>query len=345
MTHVPLGFVPEPLAVPLDKILCTRKAPSGLAVSRKFRQIRSSIEEVGLIEPLSVTPADQRLGQHILLDGHMRIIALRELGYHEARRHLAEVCRLTHQKLRTWASARPPEDEANDQPIVDLVLFPELSVHPEHLSHLRTLSDKLRANIFAGLTFQHSATVGAPINQGIWLIRTESPGSGRTIQYAWQGKKHPIKAERDMGVKGYRPHITLVEFPIGEKTPTRVAAAICYDATDLDLLADLRDRSDMFLVAALNQDVETFDNMVAALRFHMYQPVVLANLGEFGGSTAQAPLPKHEKIIAHVHGNSQVAVSVFEIDPSPFKSNKPAKAAKEVKGAPAGYKGRPRSGI
>lgn len=84
MTHVPLGFVPEPLAVPLDKILCTRKAPSGLAVSRKFRQIRSSIEEVGLIEPLSVTPADQRLGQHILLDGHMRIIALRELGYHEA---------------------------------------------------------------------------------------------------------------------------------------------------------------------------------------------------------------------------------------------------------------------
>lgn len=263
----------------------------------------------------------------------------------EHRRHLAEVCRLTHQKLRTWASARPPEEGADDQPIVDLVLFPELSVHPEHLSHLRTLSDKLRANIFAGLTFQPSATVGGPINQGIWLIRTESPGSGRTIQYAWQGKKHPTKIERGMGVKGYRPHITLVEFPIGEKTPTRVAAAICYDATDLDLLADLRDRSDMFLVAALNQDVETFDNMVAALRFHMYQPVVLANLGEFGGSTAQAPLPKHEKIIAHVHGNSQVAVSVFEIDPSPFKSDRPAKAAKEVKGAPAGYKGRPRSGI
>lgn len=262
----------------------------------------------------------------------------------EHRRHLAEVCRLTHQKLRTWASARPPEEGADDQPIVDLVLFPELSVHPEHLSHLRTLSDKLRANIFAGLTFQPSATVGGPINQGIWLIRTESPGSGRTIQYAWQGKKHPTKIEGGMGVKGYRPHITLVEFPIGEKTPTRVAAAICYDATDLDLLADLRDRSDMFLVAALNQDVETFDNMVAALRFHMYQPVVLANLGEFGGSTAQAPLPKHEKIIAHVHGNSQVAVSVFEIDPSPFKSDRPAKAAKEVKGAPAGYKGRPRSG-
>jgi hypothetical protein len=264
----------------------------------------------------------------------------------EHRRHLAEVCRLAYQQLKTWASAQPPVSTENDddQPIVDLVLFPELSVHPEHLFHLRTLSDKLRANVFAGLTYLHSPKLGAPINQGIWLIRTESPGSGRTIQYAWQGKKHPIKEERDMGVKGYRPHITLVEFPIGTTTPTRVAAAICYDATDLDLLADLRDRSDMFLVAAFNKDVETFDNMVAALRFHMYQPVVLANLGEFGGSTAQAPLPKHEKVIAHIHGNNQVAVSVFEIDPSPFKTDKPAKVAREVKGSPAGYKGRPRRG-
>ena len=84
MTHVSLGFVPEPLAISLDKILCTRRVPAGLAVSRKFRQIRSSIQEVGLIEPLSVTPADRRLGQHILLDGHMRMIVLRELGYEEA---------------------------------------------------------------------------------------------------------------------------------------------------------------------------------------------------------------------------------------------------------------------
>ncbi|TAL90239.1 MAG: hypothetical protein EPN62_09905 [Candidimonas sp.] len=144
-----------------------------------------------------------------------------------------------------------------------------------------------------------------------------------------------------MGVKGYRPHVTLIELPIGAKTRTRVAAAICYDATDLDLVSDLRDKSDMFLVAALNQDVQTFDNMVAALHFHMYQPVVLANSGEFGGSTAQAPLPKHERLIAHVHGGNQLAVSVFEIDVSPFKSTKKPKASKELKAHPAGYTGRP----
>lgn len=135
--------------------------------------------------------------------------------------------------------------------------------------------------------------------------------------------------------------MTLVEFPIGTDTPTRVAAAICYDSTDLDLLADLREQSDMFLVSALNQDVSTFDNMVAALNFHMYQPVILANSGEFGGSTAQVLLPKHEKLIAHIHGGNQVAVSVFEVDPSLFKTTVPGTKPKELKTAPAGYRGRP----
>ena len=97
----------------------------------------------------------------------------------------------------------------------------------------------------------------------------------------------------------------------------------------------------MLLIAALNQDVQTFDNMVAALHFHMYQPVILANTGEFGGSTAQIPLLGHDRLVAHVHGNNQVAVSVFEIDPAPFKSIKAKKFLKEVKTAPAGYSGRP----
>lgn len=81
--------------------------------------------------------------------------------------------------------------------------------------------------------------------------------------------------------------------------------------------------------------------MVAALHFHMYQPVILANMGEFGGSTAQAPFSKHDRLIAHVHGNEQVAVSLFEIDPEQFKSHRKSKSAKETKSPPAGYRGRP----
>lgn len=283
----------------------------------------------------------------------------------EHKSHLAEVCRLTLQKVKAWASAKPSSDFGTTDdftdtldnrswdtlshihsyaepttPSVDVILFPELAVHPAHVPILRQLSDKLKANIFAGLTFMQSDKVRAPINQGLWLIRSESPSHGRTTQYIWQGKHHLTKDEINMNVESYRPHLTLVELPIGFNGKTRIAAAICYDATDLDLLTDLRDRSDVFLVAALNQDVQTFDNMVAALHFHMYQPVILANSGEFGGSTAQIPLPKHDRLIAHVHGNQQVAVSVFEVNPSRFKTTVISPPETPAKTPPAGYKGR-----
>lgn len=81
MTSVTLGFVPEPLSLPMDRILPSRKVPVGLATSRKFRQIKSSIEEVGLIEPLSVAALDAGTGQHLLLDGHIRFVVLRDLGH------------------------------------------------------------------------------------------------------------------------------------------------------------------------------------------------------------------------------------------------------------------------
>lgn len=84
MTSVTLGFQMDPLSVPLENILPSRKIPSGLDTSRKYKQIRSSIEAVGLIEPLSVTPAIKANGQHMLLDGHIRLIALRDLGHSEA---------------------------------------------------------------------------------------------------------------------------------------------------------------------------------------------------------------------------------------------------------------------
>ena len=83
MTKVSIGFDLEPLTVPVDKILLSRKTPVGVTTSRKYIQIRSSIEEIGLIEPLSVGPADPKTGQHILLDGHIRLIALQELDYSE----------------------------------------------------------------------------------------------------------------------------------------------------------------------------------------------------------------------------------------------------------------------
>ena len=81
MSQVELGFVLESLSMPIDKILPSRQVPEGLLISRKFAQIKASIEAVGLIEPLSVGKLDK--GKRVLLDGHIRLIALRDLGYTE----------------------------------------------------------------------------------------------------------------------------------------------------------------------------------------------------------------------------------------------------------------------
>lgn len=80
MTAVAIGFDPEPVLLPVERLLPSHKVPAALLASRKYSQIRSSIQEIGLIEPLSVTHLDQKSGQHLLLDGHIRLVALRDLG-------------------------------------------------------------------------------------------------------------------------------------------------------------------------------------------------------------------------------------------------------------------------
>lgn len=81
MRQIPLGFSLDTLTIPLTSLLASRKIPEGLDTSTKFKQIRSSIQEIGLIEPLSVTPEIQNSGNHMVLDGHVRMIALRDLGH------------------------------------------------------------------------------------------------------------------------------------------------------------------------------------------------------------------------------------------------------------------------
>ncbi|MCL9845848.1 plasmid partitioning protein RepB C-terminal domain-containing protein [Ralstonia solanacearum] len=79
-----LGFIPEPLTIPIERILPSRKAPEGIQHSAKFKQIVASIETIGLIEPLSVGKVDKRNGLHLLLDGHIRLLALKELEFVDA---------------------------------------------------------------------------------------------------------------------------------------------------------------------------------------------------------------------------------------------------------------------
>ncbi|MDC5413800.1 hypothetical protein OHW74_17630, partial [Acinetobacter baumannii] len=99
-----------------------------------------------------------------------------------------------------------------------------------------------------------------------------------------------------------------------------LTGAICYDSTDIKLSADLTNKSNAFIVSALNRDIATFDSMVQALHYHMYQHVVLVNVGTFGGSYAMAPYKEHhEKLIAHSKGKDQVSLNTFSMNMFDFR--------------------------
>ena len=78
--NLTLGFDLETWQIPIDELMPSKKVPDGVMTTRKFKQIVSSIREVGLIEPLSVIRPDPGKPGFLLLDGHLRVLALKELG-------------------------------------------------------------------------------------------------------------------------------------------------------------------------------------------------------------------------------------------------------------------------
>jgi len=77
---VEIGFERRAIDLALDRLLPTRAVSPDFRKTRKFAQIRASIQEIGIIEPLIVTQADPASNLHMLLDGHLRLLAARELG-------------------------------------------------------------------------------------------------------------------------------------------------------------------------------------------------------------------------------------------------------------------------
>lgn len=84
MTSLPAAFRPDLISARLDELLPSRRLPASVPGSTKYRQILSSIRDVGLVEPLSVVNARSAQGQYIVLDGHVRLLALQELGFEVA---------------------------------------------------------------------------------------------------------------------------------------------------------------------------------------------------------------------------------------------------------------------
>jgi len=288
---------------------------------RENRKLR-----VALLQGLMPSTSDMKAG----LD------SLDAPGFRERHRnHLAAVLQLAHRKI----AARDSALGEKHRPRVDLVITPEYSVHVDDQDLMRQFSDSVGGMLFYGLLGARHPVNGEAVNAARWLVPQRRAGKRSWVEVD-QGKGNLTPGEIALGVIPWRPYQVVIELSLGEQTGFRLGGAICYDATDIRLAADLRDLSHMFVVTAMNQDVKTFDSMVSALRYHMYQHVLIANTGEFGGSTAQAPYDlEHARLIAHSHGAGQLSVNIFDIDVDHF--GPPMTACMEQPAPAKPPKGRP----
>jgi uncharacterized ParB-like nuclease family protein len=77
---VRVAFDVNGIRLTLDRILPLKSVESDPKKSPTFARIVKSIAEIGVIEPLIVYPHKSQKGMYLLLDGHLRLNALKRLG-------------------------------------------------------------------------------------------------------------------------------------------------------------------------------------------------------------------------------------------------------------------------
>ena len=77
------AFGSDCVVVPIAAILPVKAIEKTAKSSHKYRQIAASIREIGLVEPPVVVQDSRDANSYLLLDGHLRIEVLRDLGQME----------------------------------------------------------------------------------------------------------------------------------------------------------------------------------------------------------------------------------------------------------------------
>jgi ParB-like chromosome segregation protein Spo0J len=79
-----ISFELKKIQLSLDVILPVRKVKNPQKTIARYQAIVASIKEVGLIEPLMVFPQKEQPGHYLLMDGHLRYYALKDIGINKA---------------------------------------------------------------------------------------------------------------------------------------------------------------------------------------------------------------------------------------------------------------------
>jgi ParB-like chromosome segregation protein Spo0J len=82
-SNIKIGFETEMITLKLEDISPLKIVTAVMRDSEKFQQIVASIREVGIIEAPVVAAPRRGQGKYMLLDGHLRIEALREIEIQE----------------------------------------------------------------------------------------------------------------------------------------------------------------------------------------------------------------------------------------------------------------------
>lgn len=82
---VPLAFDPNGMMVPIAAILPLKHLRFPMKSNYKYQQILASVREIGLIEPLIIFPQNEKTDTYLLLDGHVRLEVLKQIGETHAR--------------------------------------------------------------------------------------------------------------------------------------------------------------------------------------------------------------------------------------------------------------------
>jgi hypothetical protein len=77
------AFGSDFVVIPITSILPVRAIEETVKSSHKYRQIAASVREIGLVEPPAVIRDARDTNSYLLLDGHIRIEVLRDLGQTE----------------------------------------------------------------------------------------------------------------------------------------------------------------------------------------------------------------------------------------------------------------------
>lgn len=76
-------FLRKCVRVALSKLIALKPIRPEIKRGGKYQQILTSVREVGLVEPPVVKQAPHKKGGFFILDGHLRVEALREIGVSE----------------------------------------------------------------------------------------------------------------------------------------------------------------------------------------------------------------------------------------------------------------------